>query len=431
MHIPVENIGVLYDKIIETGTLQGEAQHGKRNTLYKSSEDIETALRQSVFGRGQLLFLTRQLDVDQTDKLLNTGFRFAGVQHVGRNLAETMQIPLAALEIHMGNLRQYVENLSTMEKAGTWLSLFAIIPKANSKGFDIAVKRSQQDQLPDIQLLPFEPLPWQAAFLERLTDVTTSVCFAFLDDYKRQDISRTAQEQHFANAVKQGLNNIKEQVPRSWFQNARFVGTPVYAHYSQPLNSRAHVTTLYSLVVCADLHSSIEGCSDITRVPLSFFSTRQQCFAGSPNHIVLARDIHQEFGPLLTRKGAKNNNLRDKKFSRRMTASRTRRPSVAHSGSEPSEMDYSSDTHELVDKPRHLSRYTGDATAGAGRDTVWGGILVNSETVVKSDSKSESNADIHTHDLGIRVAVGTSKPETTFVDELFAIARDTIATTHG
>lgn len=437
MHIPVESIGVLYDKIIETGTLQQDDIVNKRATMQKNKDDVEQAMVVTVFGKGQLLFLTRQLDAEQTDRLLNAGFRFASVQHVGRNIAETMQIPVTALETHMASLRQYIERLSTLEKSGTWLTCFAIIPKANSKGFDVAVKREEQDQLPDVQLFPFEPLPWQAAFLQRMDGVTTAVCMGFLEDRQRKDVGRTAQEQHFAMAVLQAMGNLSQQLPMAWFNSARFVGRPVEARYAQPFNTRAPVTTVYSFVVCADVHTSTEACKNITRVPLSFFNTRQQCYSGSPNHLVLARNIHQEFGPLLTRKSAANNaSIREKKLSiqkasRKLTVSHSRRPSVAFSTSEQSDTENCSDTHELVDKPRHNELPEIDATAGAERDTVWGGILVNSETVIKSDSKNDVSSDVRAAELGLKTAVGTLQPEATFVDELFAVARENIASKTG
>jgi hypothetical protein len=47
-----------------------------------------------VFGTGQLPFLTRQLGEEDTDKLINSGFKFATIELVGRNIADTMQIPL-------------------------------------------------------------------------------------------------------------------------------------------------------------------------------------------------------------------------------------------------------------------------------------------------------------------------------------------------
>lgn len=433
MHISIENIGVLYDKIIETGTLKTEDRVGKRNNPHQSRDDLELALRQSIFGKGQLLFLTRQLDADQTDKLLNTGFRFASVQHVGRNFAEAMQIPLAAIEAHMDNLRQYVENTSSVAKAGTWLSVFAIVPKANSKGFDVVVKRTEQDQLPDVQLLPGDVQPYQARFLQRLDGVCPTIAMDFLEDHDRKDLRRTPQEQHFAKVVLHAMDALSKQVPSAWFQHARFVGTPVYANYSQPTGADTPITTIYSLVVCADAHTSTEACNNIARVPLSFFTARQQCTAGSPNHLVLTRDIHQEFGPLLTRKGATKHALpREKRFltHKSKTNPSTRRPS-AQSTSERSDTEYSSDTLELVDKPRAFGVSMTDTTAGTERDNIWGGILVNSETVMRSDEKKEGSAGVNMHDLGIRVAVGTSRMEATWVDELFAVAREAMSSRSG
>ena len=62
------------------------------------------------------------------------------------------------------------------------------------------------------------------------------------------------------------------------------------------------------------------------------------------------------------------------------------------------------------------------------------GFLVNSETVVNSDSKSEySSNDLRSVglDTGVQVAVGTSKTEDTFVDELVSFARVAIPSKIG
>ncbi len=427
MHITVENIGILYDRIIETDTLQPEDRTIKRQTLQKSGDDPEKAERSSIFGKGQLLLLTRQLDHAQTGKVLTAGdCRFASVQQVAHSIAESLQIPIVALEAHMVGVETYVKTASSTEKAGTWLNFFAIIPKVNSKGFDIVVKKAEQGHLPDTPLLPTEPTPRQAQFLQRLDGLDTAECMTFLANRNRRDSFRSPEEHSIAMTMLRAMTELDKQLPSAWFQSARFVGKPVYANYSQTAESPCG-TTMYSLVVCADLHTSIEPSRDIVKVPMSFFSARQQCYAGSPNKQVLEREIHQEFSPLLTRKGVKNLTSRERMFTlHRSRASSTRRPSAAHSGSEHSDPGYASDTHELVEKPRHTGNTALDATAGAERDDIWGGILVNSETVIKSDSKQEGSTNISTHDLGTKVAVGTSKPEATFVDELFAAACQTV-----
>ena len=433
MHLPVEKVGVLYDNIIETGTLTPEERTGRCITLTTDKElrDVEMGSLVNLFGKGQLLFLTRQLDVEDTDKLLNAGFRFASIQHVGRSIAEAMQVPLPNLEVHVSSLRRYVDDLQSLKKPGAWLSFFALIPKANSKGFDIAVKRDNRDQLPDIQLLPIELVQWQADFLKRMDDKTPANCFAFLEDRTGQDVGRSAHECQFAIILIQALIQLGQQVPVQWLHHAKFYARPLQAHYSQGLRSRAPVTTLYSFIVCADLHTSLEGNGGIIRVPLSFFSARQQCYAGSPNKLVLDRDIHQEFGPLLAPKATKTASHKVKKISihipsgsrKKLNKGRSRHASN-HTSSD-DHTDSSSDTHDLVDKPRLYSNISQDEITEADRTHNWGGILVNSETVIKSDSKSEFSSDSHPAGLGvgIRTAVGTSRPEKTFVDELVAATR--------
>lgn len=436
MHLPVERVGVLYDKIIDTGTLKPEDRM-KRQTLPttwstdKNDEDIELAFPTALFGRGQLLFLARQLDGDDASTLLNAGYRFANMSQVSRNIADTMQIPQQTLDAHIYGLRHYIHNLSNLQKTGTWLSCFAIVPKPNSKGFDIAVKSQDRDQLPDIQLLPNEPLQWQAAFLDRMHDKSSQACYAFLEDRHGRETDRTPQEKGFANVLMKAMLMLNSQVPAQWFQQARFYGRPVFAHYTQPLQNDSPPTIMYAFTVCGDLHTSIEASHGISRAPLSFFSTRQQCFTGSPNNQLLVQRVHQEFSPLFSRKqpGAET---RPKGLGFRMPSG-LRTPGR---GARTPRKDDWSDTHELVDPPRTLSESSGDATLVAERSNAFGGILVNSETVVQSDFKGNC-ATSSTRDLGLGMEVGfesrveRSKPMETFVDELFAFTRSSVPSWAG
>lgn len=428
MNLQVGRVGVLYDNIIETGTIKPENGVLKRGTL-STLEDIEKAASHDVYGTGQLLFLTRELNAEATDKLLNSGFKFATVQQIGRNIADTMQIPLPAFEGHVAGLRRYVNNLSNLEKTGAWLSCFAMVPKVNSnRGMDVIVKKTEQDQLPDTQFLTHNPVEWQMTFLRGMHKMAFSTCMTFLATL---DASRTGQEQQFAYLMIGALVRLAEQVPEGWLEKAFFFGEPLEAHFSQPLSNRAPITTLYSFVCCTDLHTSLEGKTGITQIPLSFFRVRQYCYNGSPNHVVLARAIHQDFAPLLARKIAKPE-TKSKKMSLRFLTPGNKKKNKSHSrrlskirGSSEDQLDTSSDSYELVNAPQHLrqpSQAIHDVTPMEIRENPWGGILVNSETVVKSDCKSESSADSPNHGFGMRTTVSTEvsalEPEKTFVDSL-------------
>lgn len=439
MHLPVEKVGVLYDKIIDTGTLKLEDRL-KRQTLStswtsdKGSEDVELAFPSALFGRGQLLFLARQLEADDVPKLLNAGYRFASMSQVSRNIADLMQIPQPALDAHVFSLRHYVHNLGHLHKTGTWLSCFVVVPKPNSKGFDVAVKSQDRDQLPDIQLLPSEPSQWQAAFLDRMHGKSSQACYAFLEDRYNREPDRTPREKGFANVLMKAVLMLGSQVPAQWFQQARFYGRPVFAHYTQPLEKDSPPTVLYAFTVCGDLHTSIEASHGISRAPLSFFSARQQCFIGSPNNQLLVQRVHQEFSPLFARKPSGAEARVRGLGLRRPNGIRTPGRSTRTPGTPRPHGDDYPDTHELVDPPRALSESSQDAAAGAERPNAFGGILVNSETTVSTDFKSEYAAT-STRDMGLAMGmeskVERSRPVETFVDELFAFTRNTVPSWAG
>ncbi|KAK4575291.1 hypothetical protein LTR86_001144 [Recurvomyces mirabilis] len=429
MHIPTERIGVLYDKIIETGIIRAEDRHGRRTQ--PDTLDLESGKSVKIFGRGQALFITRQLNGEDADKLLNAGFRFGSVQQVGRNIAQMMQIPLPALEYHLGGLRRYADKLETLEKPGTWLSFFGLIPRPNSKGFDVGVKKDDQDQLPDVQILTTEPQQWQTEFLQRLDGLRTRPFMSFLEDRSNVDRERGPREQEFASSLLKAVAMLGRTVPTDWFREARFLARPVFGHYSQGRKNRAVVTWIYAFCVIADMHTSLESCDGIARLPLTFFSSRQRCYSGSPDHSILAQEIHQEFSPLLSRRMAMPSRDRKRRVSlhRKRTTSNigstyiprdftSRRSSLVQSESD--------SVHELVNRPSKRTlgpNIREEEIQEAEQGNFWGGILVNSETVVKSDSKSDYSTESKQQGLGMKVAVGTAKQEDTFVDELMEVTR--------
>ncbi|KAK1054583.1 hypothetical protein LTS16_000227 [Friedmanniomyces endolithicus] len=451
MNLPTERIGMLYDKIIDTGTLRVEEKSSKWSAAADDAMEVESGKSFKLFGRGQLMFLTKQLNSDDADRLLNAGYRFASVQQIGRNVAETMQIPLPALEHHITDLRKYVHNLAELEKPGTWLSFFGLIPRPNSKGFDVGVKKEDQDQLPDAQFLASEPEPWQAEFLQRMDGLRTRSAMAFLENRNNTDMLRDPRQQYFASTVLHAMTQLSQQVPADWYREARFCARPVFAHYGHSNRNRGAVTWLYSFCVIADMHTSLEACHGVARSPLTFFSARQRCYKGSPDHAILVRDIHQEFGPLLARRMVSGNKPpRDR--SRRISLHRSKTPkkvpqalpsSTPHlSGSRRSSSLGHSDctsVHELVDYPGKMGDVTVEERSGGSQialeqqqpqqqqqqreNNVWGGILVNSETVIKSDSKSDYSLASKQLGLGVNVAVGTARQEDTFVDVLMEVTR--------
>jgi hypothetical protein len=246
------------------------------------------------------------------------------------------------------------------------------------------------------------------------------------------DSARTTRDKKFVALLMGAIQHLGSTVPAEWFNQSSFVATPQLAHYSQILGGHAPPTTLYSFAVMADMHIAIDAYDSIARVPMSFFSMRQRCYSGSPDHQVLAHNIHAEFGPLLGRKIPKRpaGRLRLHSMVAKSTKESVQSTVVEQRNASFADTDTSSE-NGLVDKgepmAEEITPYEHDVV-DTNRDNVWGGIMVNSETTVKSDSRSNfpmqpGQGFSPQSGLGLQTAVGTAKQEETFVEGLLAVTR--------
>jgi hypothetical protein len=439
LHVPLEKLGVLYDRIIETATLPDSHPVMRSARTSNRQDDIElgTNLRKLVFGKGQILFVVRQVDTEEVNRLLNCGFRFAAVPNVARTIAGSLQVPVTVLESHCIELQRYVRNLETLDKSGTWLGLFAPIAKAHG-GFDIVVNKYAQNQLPDVQLLKNPPQPWQHEFMAGMDGLRPHACIRQMEKRLAIQEERTPQsirEKTFASTFITAIQALDRSLPSEWFNQSHFFAKAHHAHYSAVIGGQVMPTVIYSFVVMADMHVAIDAFDSVARVPMSFFSTRQRCYAGSPDHQNLARDIHAEFGPLFGRKIAKappSSKLRPSGLGRkfkRLESSHGEAPIYKERKSSYTDTDTSSE-NGLVDKVEpiaiHASQvHDAESEADNGRrDNFWGGIMVNSEMTIQNEGRVESSdSNNHNGGMGLQTAVSTAKQEDTFVEELMSVTR--------
>lgn len=445
LHIPLENLGVLYDRIIETATLPDSHPILRTARTPSRQEDIElgTNIRKLVFGKGQILFVVRQVDNEAADKLLNAGFRFASVPNVARTIAESLQVPVTVLESHCVELQRYVRGLEKLDKSGTWLSLFAPIAKAHG-GFDIVANKYAQNQLPDVQLLKSPPQPWQHEMLMTMDGLRPHACLRQMEKrlaVQEDETPQSMREKKFAATMIAAVHSLDRELPSEWFSQSHFLARPHHAHYTTVIGGQAMPTIIYAFVVMADMHVAIDAFDTVTRVPISFFSTRQRCYVGSPDHANLARDIHAEFGPLLGRKVVmppSSSKLRVSGMSgklKRLDSANAEPVIYKERKSSYTDTDTSSE-NGLVDKVEPIAVHTSqihdtEDADNAPRENFWGGIMVNSEMTVRTDSRAnstfrDSNAGGEfgaPNGLGLQTAVTTAKQEDTFVEELMSVTR--------
>lgn len=420
MNIPLHKLGVLYDKVIETGTLAPNEKITTRSAL-----DIEAITQAQVFGKGQLLLLVRKVTAEEEQALLNAGLRFADVQRVSRNIAQTMQISLPALDSCINDLRGYLNSFADHGvKTGSWISFFGMLAKPHGQGFDIVVKKDAQDQLPNAKIRK-TTLSWdQQEFLQPMNDMSAPACIAYLESTDEgHDSWRSDANRFFAREVLDAIMELRAQVPDIWFRQAVFYARKLEANYNKLSSPDATPTPVYAFYCIADLHVGMSSHASLDRVPFSFFAMRQRCYAGSRTLTYFEHDVREEFGAVLSRKRhikAPNKSLKSKLSVHARQLSR--RGSITEPSRNGSMVntDGSDDTNELVD---FAAKFSDVSTMRNDTPGIWGGIMVNSETVI--EQTDETNSAIEMKDMGTRVAVtaATRTDERTFVDELASLCR--------
>ena len=292
---PLENVGVLYDEIISTGTISKYGQDQKRG-LFGYGEDLERAGPiPFVFGRGQVLFVVRRTNKSEAARLQASGFRFAGAQNVVDILARSMQVQRDELAAHIESMQRYSKGDHILNP-GVHMACFAIRASVRG-GFDVLVRRDAKNQLPTMQLPIASLEPWHREFLSQLENWTVFNCLNWL---RSKTTFSSMAEQTFATQVFDTIVALADEIGDPFFHDALLTTNPYilapcrgFGDYPKP--GRA---SLLAFRIIAPIHSRAPH-GRLTYSPLSFFRTQQHVYRNMPDHDVFARKIHREFAPIV------------------------------------------------------------------------------------------------------------------------------------
>jgi len=446
------DLGVLYSGIMMTGSLATEFQPKKRK-LHRQSLDLEGGMfNATMFGRGQLLFLVRRLDKAESQRLIADGFRFAYIHHVGDIIARSMQVPQSEMLMTIDRLQKYsLRTEETTLAASSYLACFAMraAVKTSTGGWEVLAPKDDPSRLPMVELSADPLKPWQTKMLTRLEGLSVNQCLAFLNNKAAE--AMVVQEKEFMETLLDQISALAVEVPEPFFGHALFCSKPIKAPGIG--ETAGDVSTggisIYAFCIIPDVHaSSIKSINKLTYVPLSFFRCSQRVYRNSPDHAILARKIHREFGAILSStqtaaaatttqssrdsigKGAFNMTTQTPSQSRRASRRLMKKWPFSMPGSPrylaPSTQRYeTSSENGLVDAASVSERKSSDPSpAVAPVAHAFGGIMVSSDTTVEVQAKDEfDDAGTTIEMMGIKTEAGQgAKEEPTYVDELFRIA---------
>lgn len=136
MCLPFENMGILYDRILETGN------HTRSNRASSPSAPR--------FGKGQFLFLVKHASRAETEHLLASGYRFGEPSNVLGTVARAMQVERSYIEQELGMMREY-QGPRNGFTAGVHVGFCDMRPNM-MRGFNIVVRKDQSHAIPSSEL---------------------------------------------------------------------------------------------------------------------------------------------------------------------------------------------------------------------------------------------------------------------------------------
>lgn len=294
---PLENLGVLYDEIVITGTISPRGRKSKLMFLKSEARTSDVERGSPVplgFGPGKLLFVVRRTNKAEAAHLQASGFRFASVQHVVDNLARRMQVGREEFVMHIDSMKEYSGEEHILEP-GVHLGCFAL-RAAIKGGFDILVRKDAKNLLPTMQLPIASLEPWQSDIISQFNGWTVATCLRWL---RNKSSYTTEKEKMFFAQFHSTLTALVDKISEPSFQEATFVARSFQA----PCRGIGHnatpgQATLLAFRTIVPIHFRPTN-ARLGFSPLSFFRCQQQVYKNTADHELFARKTHREIAPIL------------------------------------------------------------------------------------------------------------------------------------
>ncbi|KKY25725.1 putative mhyt domain signaling [Phaeomoniella chlamydospora] len=395
-HQSLENIGILYEEPLETGTLTNKRR--KRLSLKNCHGDVESLNSAQFFGQGHFLFVVRNLNSQDATKFGASGYRFAAIPQVVDVQARSMQIQSEDLSRTFNSMRDYVRSEQLMP-AGVHVTAFILRPNVR-KGFDVLVTKAQSNQLP-YRSLAIETLQqWQIDIVNEIDGASTAFALRWLKSEVGQNSEKGME---FCQRLYQIVLDLVESVNDPNIYQAKFSAKRVFA----PCQTSTQYTgkskcTLLSIRLITDIHSKPPNDKHIYK-PLRLFNTQQQVYAGLFDQEIFTRRVHREFYHCTSGRDTKSEN----------SATSSRLPQS------PLMLFWSR-------KRKDSANLVGTAEKPLVANAAFGGIMVSNQVSVDVHDlgKAESNDSMELKELGTTGdATYASEDSETFIDELYSLFR--------
>ncbi|KAF2266582.1 hypothetical protein CC78DRAFT_577891 [Lojkania enalia] len=411
----LQDLGHLYEDVLTTGTLANRIiwnTDGAKTIIATDAGrgDIESGIANPIlFGKGQLLVLTRKVGSEEAKRLQNLGYRFAHLDQIGDTLARSLQISRDDLKLWVGRLQLFCERKPWVPPRGTYLAAFLLQPSPSLHGLEVIVPKLTPDRLPMTELSSGELCSKQVRILARFDGLTMEQCLALHNQLHEAGI----EEDIFLEKFKNRIHELMSEIPEDALHQATFSAQQLAATHGMTGQNDISEATVFAFCGIKDVYNQKMSSKTLSAVPLSLFQCYQRIYPGCPDHAIFAQRNHKEFSTLLSSStiDATPSSNSPKKWSPIWPF--TKMPSVSETSINPDSSSekglFSASTSFPSAESTNISSFP------------FGGIMVSQDIVtVTGDQKDGSQIELS--DLGVRsVASVADKEQQTMADRLLAM----------
>ena len=296
LQVPLGDVGLLHGSVVCTGTLSKDGTWKNYRNLWKQNgvDHAEKGLAPNLFGRGQLLFLTRRVNRFESGHFQALGYRFANISNVVESLARSMEVSQAQLRPHLEDMHRRCAREHFLEP-GVHLACFALRPVLQ-RGFDIIVRKDIDYLLPTAQLSNSRLEQWQLEIIQAMNNWTVATCRERLQGML---LSVKHPEQKFARQLFDTITALASEIDSPFFQDARLVARPLLAPAvvskgCQPQQQAQFI----AFRIIADNHEFSSSYKNYKLVPSKFFLVQQHAYSNSNDNDIFGRRILREFAAI-------------------------------------------------------------------------------------------------------------------------------------
>jgi len=408
----LQNLGCLYEDVLTTGTLLNRilytsSQNRKEilaTEIATTDKDIEANINPILFGKGQLLVLTRRVDNSEGKRLQNLGYRFANMDQVGDQLARSMQVSREDLENLVGRLHSFSQREPAIPSQGTYLASFLIQPSPAVRGLEIVVKRAHPDRLPMVRLSAEELSHREVQLLGALNGMS-------LDEIVTRISERTitgSDDDVFLENLRDRILDLTRECPESTLHRSIFSGRQLDIVHGMAGQQEASPATVFAFCGIKEIYNQSLQSPTLRTIPLSFFQSYLRSYPGCSDHAILAQKNHKEFSSLM------------------LGPSATREPAAPKPSKWPGRLRAKSKSSisEMSWQPDSSSEKGLVAVATSPHDNVshpWN-IMVTSTQNMTVDESNKDGGSLELRDLGVKSEIGMAETEKpTLADRLMSI----------